>query len=429
MRQQLKSAWKLAAFAFAAALVVPAAGVFACDYHKLMGLAEPVGVWPTQPSKLPAGGPLRTAADVTTSPELTLASEATTAAETVTDPSITTWMLNTTGLKGHSPNATINALVSQINADVQTVAYSTSNTYIRASGVPSHDVGPFTGNPAYPSDRNRTFRIPRTPVVNSGAKTNVGLGAVGVMVNGVPFFDPRDAQSYNNQNVWHQNANKWEAASFDNPGKGHPAPDMASTSTPKTGTYHYHQAPIALMNQLDPGNTGQHHSPLLGFAFDGFPVYGSYGYANADGTGGVVRETSSYQLRSITQRITLPNGNAASSAGPDVNTSFPLGSYVEDYAYVAGSGTLDQYNGRFTVTPEYPAGTYAYFVALDASGTAVYPYVIGPQYYGVVATDNLGGGTITVPSDVVFFTGVPEPMGLALLGAAGLLLTRCRRAR
>jgi hypothetical protein len=414
MNRRNNSAWKLAAFTASAALV-PAAGVLACDYHMLMGIPEPTGVWPTL-SKTSTSVSVTTASD---------AVDQMTAADAITDAAVTNWMLNTTGVKGHSTDPTINAIVSKINADVQTVAYDASDVYIHATGVPSHDVGPFPGNPAAPSDRNRTFDIPRDPIVNPGPKTNVGLGAVGVMVNGVPFFDPRDAQTYNNQGVWHQNANKFEASSFDS-GKGHPAPDMNSTTTPKTGAYHYHQAPLALMNQLDPGNTGQHHSPLIGFAFDGFPVYGDYGYANANGTGGIIRETSSYQLRDITTRTTLPDGSTASSPGPNVSAQYPLGSYVEDYQYVPGSGTLDQYNGRFVVTPEYPQGTYAYFVTLDSTGTAVYPYIIGPQYYGVVATDNIGMGTITVPNDVVYDTPVPEPTGLALLAAGGLVIMRRR---
>ena len=45
------------------------------------------------------------------------------------------------------------------------------------------------------------------------------------------------------------------------------------------------------------------------------------------------------------------------AAGPAVSASFPLGDYIEDYQYVAGSGDLDQYNGRFVVTPDYPQGT------------------------------------------------------------------------
>src|SRR5256885_13119498 len=119
--------------------------------------------------------------------------------------------------------------------------------------------------------------------------------------------------------------------------------------------------------------------------------------------------TSGYQLRNITQRKTLPEGTTASSPGPDVSSTYPLGSYVEDFGYVSGSGLLDQYNGRFSVTPDYPQGTYAYFVTLDSSGSAIYPYIIGPQYYGVVATDNLSAGSITVPGDVVYYNPVPEP--------------------
>src|SRR5206468_4072338 len=125
-------------------------------------------------------------------------------------------------------------------------------------------------------------------------------------------------------------------------------------------------------------------------------IYGSWGYANADGTGGIIRETSSYQLRNITQRHTQADGTVLpqSKWGPDVSTTFPLGDYQEDYSYVVGSGMLDQYDGRFTITPEYPSGTYAYFLPLDSSLKNVYPYILGPQYYGVVDTADLGGGTI-----------------------------------
>ena len=65
-----------------------------------------------------------------------------------------------------------------------------------------------------PAEWCRTARIPRAPQ-QAGTHTAVGLGPVGVMVNGVAFFDPRDAQSYNNQGIWHQNANVFESNSFD----------------------------------------------------------------------------------------------------------------------------------------------------------------------------------------------------------------------
>jgi hypothetical protein len=144
------------------------------------------------------------------------------------------------------------------------------------------------------------------------------------------------------------------------------------------------------------------HSPIIGYSFDGYPVYGAYGFANADGTGGPKRMRSSYRIRSITDRTTLPDGSHAASAGPAISTQYPLGYYIEDFEYVAGLGDLDEHNGRFAVTPEYPEGTYAYFVTIDEQGTAAYPYTIGPTYYGVVPTGNTGpqSGHATVTETV-----------------------------
>ena len=39
-------------------------------------------------------------------------------------------------------------------------------------------------------------------------------------------------------------------------------------------------------------------------------------------------------------------------------------SFSKDYEYVKDSGDLDECNGRFTITKEYPKGTYAYFLQL-----------------------------------------------------------------
>ena len=59
-----------------------------------------------------------------------------------------------------------------------------------------------------------------------------------------------------------------------------------------------------------------------------------------------------------------------------------LGDLVEDYIYDSSVGTLDEHNGKFDVTPEYPNGTYAYFMTEDSSSNPVYPYVIGSTFYG-----------------------------------------------
>jgi hypothetical protein len=131
------------------------------------------------------------------------------------------------------------------------------------------------------------------------------------------------------------------------------------------------------------------HGPLIGFAFDGCPIYGAYGWE--DGTKNVKRMKPSYRLRNITERSTLANGQALTQAqyGPTLAAQ-PPGAYAEDFEYLAGSDDLDERNGRLCVTPEYPNGTYAYFATIDENGVSAYPYMIGPTYYGVVLTENFG---------------------------------------
>ncbi len=89
--------------------------------------------------------------------------------------------------------------------------------------------------------------------------------------------------------------------------------------------------------------------------------------------------------------------------GPDVSSTYPLGYFIEDYEYVSGLGLLDQYNGRMTVTPEYPNGTYAYFTTIDALGNNAYPYVVGPNYYGIVDTSDYTG-SVAIPGMAVKYT-------------------------
>jgi hypothetical protein len=84
---------------------------------------------------------------------------------------------------------------------------------------------------------------------------------------------------------------------------------------------------------------------------------------------------SGYTLNSAASR----EGTTASNT-----TLYPLGVFIEDYSFTA-SGDLDQHNGRYCVTPDYPNGTYAYFITLDSSLEPVYPYIIGNTYYGTPA--------------------------------------------
>ena len=155
---------------------------------------------------------------------------------------------------------------NNILSNVQVVQYSTSNVYISCTCIPGYSIGPWAGNPNIPSNQNFVFKITRNPVQNSGNPVAVGLGHIGVWSNGVSIFNASDGQSYNNQGVWHRNAYYWEGSSFDNC-LGHPAPN---------GEYHHHVSPTCLYDETD----SSQHSPIIGYAFDGFPVYGAWAFAN-----------------------------------------------------------------------------------------------------------------------------------------------------
>lgn len=306
-------------------------------------------------------------------------------------PEITSWIINTTGETGYG----------NIPSNVQSVHYTTTDVYVSATCIPGYDIGPWTGNPNVPANQNFVFKITRNPQENTGTKTQTPLGHVGVWSNGVSIFNARDAFSYNNQGIWNQDALPNEGASFDNC-LGHPAPN---------GEYHHHVNPTCLYDDLN----SLQHSPIIGYAFDGFPIYGAYGFANTDGSGAITRMETSYRLRTITQRTTLPDGTVleANQYGPAVSGANPLGKYIEDYEYVEGLGHLDRYNGRFCVTPDYPSGIYAYFVTIDENLTPVYPYTIGSHYYGTVQAGNTGpqSGHNNIPGNATLYnssTGTDE---------------------
>ena len=322
-----------------------------------------------------------------------------------TDPAIINWIQNTTNIKGrHYVKGNSTPVNDAVLANVQKVQYSTVWVYVSTNGIPSYITGPFLdGNPSLASSQNAIFKISLKPTKNTGTPTNTTGGNIGIFMNGVALFDYRDGVSWSNalqalkggplmgmgDNAWNRDAVVGERLGFDC-AKGHPA----------MGNYHHHQNPSAFSLDRKVISTvcdlyaadglyvldSTKHSPLLGYTYDGFPIYGAYGYKNADGTGGITRIKSSFFLRNITDRTVYANGSDVID-GPAVSTTYPLGYFREDYGYIAPSASLpdylDEHNGRFCVTPEYPKGIYCYFATVDANWNSAYPYIVGPTFYGV----------------------------------------------
>ena len=326
------------------------------------------------------------------------------------NPAIEHWLINTSGITGrHYVQGNSTPINETTLANVQTVQYSNNWVYVTTTGVPSYITGPFMdGNPSLATSQNAIFKMPLNPTQNTGTLTNTTGGNIGIFVNGVALFDYRDGVAWNSNSnslcgglpgmspcpggpgasfSWNRDAIRAEKAGFDC-SKGHPA----------MGNYHHHQNPSAfkldltvISNVCDLYDAdglyvidSTVHSPLIGYAYDGFPIYGAYGFKNADGTGGITRIKSSYQLRNITTRALWADGTDVPD-GPVVSTTYPLGYFREDYEFInhAQADYLDVHNGRFCVTPEYPNGIYCYFATVNEEWNSAYPYVVGPTFYGV----------------------------------------------
>ncbi len=323
-------------------------------------------------------------------------------------PAITSWLQNTTETGTYYVSGNSTALDNGILYNCQKVEYSDDFVYVSTHGIPAYPTGPFLdGNPSQASDQDAIYKIPLSPEENTGTHTSTNGGNIGVFINGVSLFDYRDGVAWNSdanalcggpgnppcpggpmaQNDWNRDAIPAEMGGFD-----------CSKAHPAMGNYHHHQNPSAFKLDLNVVSDicnlydaeglyaidETQHSPLIGFAYDGFPIYGAYGFKNIDGTGGIVRIKSGYQLRDITTRTTAPDGSAVDN-GPDVNATYFLGYFREDYEFITSSEPefLDEHNGRFCETPEYPDGTYAYFATVDENWNSAYPYVVGPSFYGV----------------------------------------------
>jgi hypothetical protein len=113
---------------------------------------------------------------------------------------------------------------------------------------------------------------------------------------------------------------------------------------------------------------------------------------------------SSFQLRNITVRNSYADGTTV-TAGPPIDATYPLGRYREDYEYIVHNEPdyMDEHNGRFCVTPEYPGGIYAYFCTVDENWNSAYPYVVGPTFYGV----RTGAKVPSITESVTTYTAAP----------------------
>ena len=138
------------------------------------------------------------------------------------------------------------------------ISHDDSCLIIESQGYPNHPTAifPNSGNPNSILVQNFRFRFPLQPE-KSERITRLPMGPIGMALNCVVFFNPFEQGGMNAvagySEVWLDSC------------CGHPQ---------QAGVYHYHKYPVCVKSPFS--DDGQQHSPIIGFAFDGFPVYGPW---------------------------------------------------------------------------------------------------------------------------------------------------------
>jgi len=261
-------------------------------------------------------------------------------------------------------------------------------------------MGYWPPGPVCPDDVSHELYFPLSPTVAiTGRKGN----EVGAWVNGTSMFSWSDATTYNNQGVWENSAYKFEYYDMDI------CPGHAANSE-----YHHHFYPKCLASEL--GDTGTGHSPVYGFAADGYPIYGPWVAAGELARSGWITRTyetgdlgtcSQPQQRrcllvnqyDITQgTTTLTNAVQFGPATTATVTSLSgntftatSGFYFQDYYFdtTCGSACLDSHNGH-----DHDGLGYHYHVTIFSNGEAAFPYTVGPTFYGNLSFNNLGNPSV-----------------------------------
>lgn len=252
--------------------------------------------------------------------------------------------------------------------------------------------------PDCPTQSTREGYLPKSPEPTQ-EECDTGLGKVGLWVNGSSVYNWGDGMSYNNQGDWQNLAPVAEAYDVDICG-GHAA----------NGDYHHHFYSSCLADMV--GDEANGHSPLYGYAADGYPIHGPW---ESEGvlavSAWVVRDYTAGTATgcddggrscSLVDRYDISQGTETVQDGPAFTdivqtlsgnqlTAFN-GYYLEDYYWnseltAQGGAHLDQYNGHTDETHGYH-----YHVTVtqqDNKLVPAFPYIIGERFAGQLSDNGV----------------------------------------
>ena len=301
-----------------------------------------------------------------------------------------------------------------------TLSYSGSNVYVQSDGSLNYEPPPGRFDPQ-PFSVNLPNTLTYGPSKMPQGSDITSGGLIGLGVNGIALINPVSGRSFEDQGLWHYNEVFDGGYDYDNPGR-----------YDENGGYQYYVLPPKIINggnQFDPSE----HSPIIGWALDGLPIYGPYGYSqySNDGTvdiSDIVNIKSPFVLRSDGRPGPGPGGT-------------PTGLFVEDYVVNHDLSGTQGYAGskfgptngedfaiRYGVTPESPDEPQWFYVQCqDDDGNPMFPYAVGggkkefPEGYSRFVYNNQFYGT---PNDLggVFSVTITD-CGYGYTGVAGVKFT------
>jgi len=243
-----------------------------------------------------------------------------------------------------------------VNATASALWSCNPTRAVVANAIPNHPVGTFpnANNPNTIRTQSISATFPLRPALTSANGVNTMVP--GYAINGVKFepgtggtcdgATPPNCNFAGGTGAWRMEALAPSSFNF--------GTDDNNAHVQPTGEYHYHGLPTGLITKLGKGTA----MTLVGWSMDGFPIYARYGYSSANDASSAIKElASSWRIK------------ATPDSGRPATSLYPMGSFLQDYEYVAGLGDLDQCNGRTGVTPEFPNGIYYYVV------TSTFPFV------------------------------------------------------
>lgn len=301
------------------------------------------------------------------------------------------------------PKATTDFALGQTTAELfdiiefgQDIGY---NNNPQQNCADSQGYGYWPPGPGCPTLQEKEGYFPQLPTPNEEESCETGLGTIGYAINGTSIYNWGDGVTYNNEGIWHTLAPFAEVYDVDICG-GHAA----------AGDYHHH---FYTQCWGDVANEdAQGHSELLGYAADGYAIYGPWqdtnllakscwierDYSADSATGGgcadgdrsctlnnpydVSQGTSPISDVNTTPTLTGSYTSLSSNVFVTGNGFFKEDYYFDAHCSVASIENLDQYNGH-----EHGDLGYHYHVTVSSSDnkTPVYPFIIGPEFKGKLA--------------------------------------------